>query len=93
MTSVAQPKKPAQGSGGPTPPSAEARLELLRNREREIGDLVQVIAQTDRIGALEKEVRYLKAFSTVQKARNPWWVVMQVRYVIRAIVKRYLSKT
>jgi hypothetical protein len=92
MTLVAQPKKPLQGKAGSTPASAAARLDLLREREREFGRLVQATAQMDRISDLEKEVRYLKAFSTLHKARNPWWIVMQVRYVVRAIVKRYLTK-
>jgi hypothetical protein len=92
MTRVVQPKKQSQGKGRSTPSSASDRLERLREREREIGELVHATAQVDRIAALEKEIRYLKAFSTVHKARNPWWIVMQVRYVIRAIVKRYLTK-
>ena len=71
---------------------AQVRIEALRLRDAEIGELVRGHDAVARIEALEKQVRYLKAFSVVERARNPWWVVMQVRYVIRAIIRRYLKR-
>ncbi len=71
---------------------AQVRIEALRLRDAEIGELVRGHDAVARIEALEKQVRYLKAFSVVERARNPWWVVMQVRYVIRAVIRRYLKR-
>jgi len=67
-------------------------MEALRKRDSEIGDVVRGPATAHHIGELEKQVRYLKALSMVERAKNPWWIVMQVRYVIGAVVKRYLKK-
>jgi hypothetical protein len=71
---------------------AQVRMEVLRLRDAEIGELVRGHDAVARIEALEKQVRYLKAFSVVERARNPWWAVMQVRYVIRAVIRRYLKR-
>jgi hypothetical protein len=67
-------------------------MEALRKRDSEIGDVVRGPATAHHISELEKQVRYLKALSMVERAKNPWWIVMQVRYVIGAVVKRYLKK-
>ena len=71
---------------------AQVRLDALRLRDAEIGELVSGHDAVARIEALEKQVRYLKAFSIAERAKNPWWVVMQVRYVIRAVIRRYLKR-
>jgi hypothetical protein len=71
---------------------AQVRVEALRLRDAEIGELVRGHDAVARIEALEKQVRYLKAFSVAERAKNPWWVVMQVRYVIRAVIRRYLKR-
>lgn len=89
---MAKAKPNSSRAGKPTDHSASKRFEALRDRDRELGAIVQRTALTDHIASLEKDARYLKALSMAQKARNPWWVLMQVRYVIRAVVKRYLVK-
>jgi hypothetical protein len=71
---------------------AQGRMDALRLRDAEIGELVRGHDAMARIEALEKQVRYLKAFSMAERAKNPWWVVMQVRYVIRAVIRRYLKR-
>jgi hypothetical protein len=71
---------------------AQVRMEALRLRDAEIGEIVRGHDAAARIEELEKQVRYLKAFSIAERAKNPWWVVMQVRYVIRAVIRRYLKR-
>lgn len=85
-------KRSVLTSEWPSSADAKARMAALRKRDSEIGDAVRGPATAHHISELEKQVRYLKALSMAERAKNPWWIVMQVRYVIGAVVKRYLKK-
>jgi hypothetical protein len=91
-STVAANKKSVKAVVWPSSNDAQARIDALRMRDAEIGELVRDHDGAARIEELEKQVRYLKAFSIAERAKNPWWVVMQVRYVIRAVIRRYLKR-
>jgi hypothetical protein len=76
----------------PSSDDAAARIQSLRVRDAEIGELVRGHDSAQRIAELEKQVRYLKALSMIERAKNPWWIVMQVRYVVRAVARRVLKR-
>lgn len=76
----------------PSSDDAAARIQALRARDAEIGELVRGHDSVQRIAELEKQVRYLKALSMIERAKNPWWIVMQVRYVLRAVARRVLKR-
>jgi hypothetical protein len=91
-STVAANKRSVKTVEWPSSNEAQGRIDALRLRDAEIGELVRGHDAVARIEALEKQVRYLKAFSIAERAKNPWWVVMQVRYVIRAVIRRYLKR-
>jgi len=91
-STVAANKRSVKTVEWPSSKEAQGRIDALRLRDAEIGELVRGHDAVARIEALEKQVRYLKAFSIAERAKNPWWVVMQVRYVIRAVIRRYLKR-
>ncbi len=76
----------------PTSDDAASRIESLRARDAEVGELVRGHDSLGRIAELEKQVRYLKALSMIERAKNPWWIVMQARYVLRAVARRVLKR-
>lgn len=85
-------KNSVKGVQWPSSDAAVARIEALRARDAEIGELVRGHDSAQRIAELEKQVRYLKALSMIERAKNPWWIVMQVRYVIRAVARRVFKR-
>jgi hypothetical protein len=76
----------------PSSADAKARMEALRKRDSEIGDLVRGPATAHHISELEKQVRYLKVLSMLERAKNPWWLVMLAQFIAGAVAKRYLKK-
>lgn len=85
-------KRSVQTVEWPSSDDAMNRLTALRLRDAEIGELVGPQGLLSRIAELERQVRYLKALSMIERAKNPWWIVMQVRYVIRAVARRVFKR-
>jgi hypothetical protein len=92
VLTVATNKRVVKTTQWPSSEDAAARIQSLRARDAEIGELVRGHDSAQRIAELEKQVRYLKALSMIERAKNPWWIVMQARYVLRAVARRVLKR-
>ncbi len=92
VLTVATTKRIVKSVQWPSSDEAAARIESLRARDAEIGERVRGHDSAQRIAELEKQVRYLKALSMIERAKNPWWIVMQVRYIVRAVARRVLKR-